>query len=47
MVNPDTRIYFGFVDISFLLEGAAILNPLPENGAAEWVNFNAKPRKHF
>ncbi|MCP9265345.1 L-aminoadipate-semialdehyde dehydrogenase-phosphopantetheinyl transferase [Dirofilaria immitis] len=45
--NPDTRIYFGFVDISFLLEGTAILNPLPEDGAAEWMNFNAKPRKIF
>ncbi|VDO28294.1 unnamed protein product [Onchocerca flexuosa] len=45
--NPDTRIYFGFVDISFLLEGAATLNPLPEDGVVEWMNFNAKPRKLF
>lgn len=46
-VNPNTRICFGFVDIDFLLEDATVLNPLPEDGADEWANFIAKPRKLF
>ncbi|VDN00744.1 unnamed protein product [Thelazia callipaeda] len=45
--NAETRIYFGFVDIDFLLDGATVLNPLPADGSAEWANFDAKPRKLF
>lgn len=46
-INPETRMFFSVVDIDFLLEGVSILNPLPEDGATEWRNFNAKPRKTF
>lgn len=45
--DPEARMFFAFVDLEFLLEGASILNPLPSDGALEWDNFSAKPRKTF
>uniref|UniRef100_A0A183DCS8 Neur_chan_LBD domain-containing protein n=1 Tax=Gongylonema pulchrum TaxID=637853 RepID=A0A183DCS8_9BILA len=46
-VDPDARICFGFVTLDFLLEGATVLNPLAEDAAVQWANFNEKPRKPF
>uniref|UniRef100_A0A0N5AT27 L-aminoadipate-semialdehyde dehydrogenase-phosphopantetheinyl transferase n=1 Tax=Syphacia muris TaxID=451379 RepID=A0A0N5AT27_9BILA len=45
--DPEARLHFGFVTIDFLLDGATVINPLPEDGAIEWEEFKAKLKKTF
>uniref|UniRef100_A0A915A4J4 L-aminoadipate-semialdehyde dehydrogenase-phosphopantetheinyl transferase n=1 Tax=Parascaris univalens TaxID=6257 RepID=A0A915A4J4_PARUN len=45
--DSERRIFFGTVDMDFLIEGATVLNPMLSDGAEEWRSFNSKPRKNF
>lgn len=45
--DPEFKLLFSKIDLDFLLEGATILNPLPQDGAEEFNNFEQKPRKKF
>jgi len=45
--DPEAKYFFSKVDFDFLLDGASILNPLPQDGAEEYSNFANKPRKNF
>lgn len=45
--DSETKIFFTKVDFNFLLDGATMLNPLRDGGAADYHNFMEKPRKKF
>lgn len=45
--DPDAKIFFSQINFNFLLEGATILNKLPNNGMDDYNNFMQKPRKNF
>ncbi|KAI1732147.1 4'-phosphopantetheinyl transferase superfamily domain-containing protein [Ditylenchus destructor] len=45
--DPDAKKFFSQVDFDFLLDGATILNPLPNDAAEEYNNFLQKPKKTF
>uniref|UniRef100_A0A915D9N5 L-aminoadipate-semialdehyde dehydrogenase-phosphopantetheinyl transferase n=2 Tax=Ditylenchus dipsaci TaxID=166011 RepID=A0A915D9N5_9BILA len=45
--DPETKKFFSQVDFNFLLDGATVLNPLPNDAAEEFNNFSQKPRKPF
>ena len=45
--DPDAKLFFSQVGFDFLLHGATVLNPLPNDGALEFENFQQKLRKNF
>lgn len=45
--DPDAKIFFSKVGFDFLLDGATVLNPLPNDAADEYENFQKKLRKNF
>jgi len=45
--DPEAKKFFSQVDFEFLLDGATILNPLPNDAVEEFNNFMQKPKKTF
>uniref|UniRef100_A0A1I7Y354 40S ribosomal protein S19-binding protein 1 n=1 Tax=Steinernema glaseri TaxID=37863 RepID=A0A1I7Y354_9BILA len=45
--DPESKLFFSKVDFDFLLDGATVINPLPDNGAEDFESFMKKPRKTF
>ncbi|MFH4978221.1 hypothetical protein AB6A40_004930 [Gnathostoma spinigerum] len=46
-IDPERRLFFGKVDLDFLLEGSSVITPLSFDGTDEWIEFVNKPRKNF
>ncbi|KAK0397761.1 hypothetical protein QR680_002257 [Steinernema hermaphroditum] len=45
--DPESKLFFSKIDFDFLLDGATVINPLPDSGAEDFENFMKKPRKTF
>ena len=47
--NQDSTSALSFkeVEFDFLLDGASVLNPLPDDGSSDFENFQAKEMKNF
>lgn len=45
--DPESKLFFSKVGFDFLLKDATVLNPLPNDGASEFENFQQKLRKTF
>ncbi|TMS37381.1 hypothetical protein L596_004323 [Steinernema carpocapsae] len=43
----ETKMFFSKVDFDFLLDGATVINPLPDDGAEDFDAFMKKPLKTF
>uniref|UniRef100_A0A7E4URL6 L-aminoadipate-semialdehyde dehydrogenase-phosphopantetheinyl transferase n=1 Tax=Panagrellus redivivus TaxID=6233 RepID=A0A7E4URL6_PANRE len=45
--DPEAKLFFSKVNFDFLLDGATVLNPLPNDAADDFDNFQKKLRKNF
>uniref|UniRef100_A0AC34F0S1 L-aminoadipate-semialdehyde dehydrogenase-phosphopantetheinyl transferase n=1 Tax=Panagrolaimus sp. ES5 TaxID=591445 RepID=A0AC34F0S1_9BILA len=45
--DPESKLFFSKVGFDFLLNSATVLNPLPNDAATEYENFQEKLRKTF
>jgi len=43
----SAKIFFSQIDLEFLLDGATILNPLPNDAVDDFNSYMEKPRKRF
>ena len=45
--DPESKLFFSKVGFEFLLDGATVLNPLPNDASEEFEDFQKKLRKNF
>jgi 4'-phosphopantetheinyl transferase len=45
--DPEAKLFFSKVGFDFLLKDSTVLNPLPNDAASEYENFQGKLRKTF